>query len=52
MIQDLVAFNFEQEYNLPRKALDTMLKQRTDRGLKNRTPYKLDTLFNNAVRLE
>ena len=52
MVHDFVAFNFAQEYNPHREALATMLKQRTHRGLKNRTPYKLDKFVNNAVRLE
>jgi len=52
MIQDFVAFSFAQEYNQPRDALAALLKQRTHSGLKNRTPYKLEKPFINAVRLE
>jgi len=52
MVQDFVAFDLAQEYNLPREALATMRKQRTYSKLKNRTPYRLDKFFSNAARLE
>lgn len=50
--QYCVAFNFATEYNLAQETLTTLLKQRTHSGFKNRTPYKQNKFFKNAVRLQ